>query len=349
MTDRINMTHGAGGEGMQKLLEEIILEPLKDSRPEIGLEQLDDSGIIDDIVLTTDGHTVNPLFYPGGDIGRLAVCGTVNDIAAMGAEPVGLSLGLIMEDGLEIDIIKRVMESIGQTCQECGVPVIAGDTKVVEKGAIDKLMITTSGIGRMSDMLRFNNNALKEKTGRKQKWLQDCNLRVGDDIIITGTIGDHGIALMSFREGYNFQTTLKSDNAPLNRLMNEILAVGGIVAAKDPTRGGVANTLNEWAGKSGVGIIVGEEELPVNPQVRAASDLLGIDPLEVGNEGKFIIGAAPEFTGAVLEVLGKNKYGKEGRVIGKASGEVKRVVLETSVGGRRIIEQPAGDPVPRIC
>ena len=170
MTDRINMMHGAGGEGMQKLLEEIILAPLKDSRPEIGLDQLDDSGIIDDIVLTTDGHTVKPLFYPGGDIGKLAICGTVNDIAAMGAKPVGLSLGIIMEDGLEIDIIQKVMESIGQTCAECGVPVIAGDTKVVEKAAIDKLMITTAGIGKMHQYLQINNEKLLAMTGRQQKW-----------------------------------------------------------------------------------------------------------------------------------------------------------------------------------
>jgi hydrogenase expression/formation protein HypE len=349
MTERINMNHGAGGEGMQDLLEKIILAPLKDSRPEIGLDHLDDSGVVDDVVLTTDGHTVKPLFYPGGDIGRLAVCGTVNDIAAMGAEVTGLALGIIMEDGLEMEILKQVMESIGQTCQECGVPVIAGDTKVVEKGAIDKLMVTTSGIGRMHQNLQINNEKLVAMTGRRQKWLQDCNLQDGDDIIITGTIGDHGIALMSFREGYNFQTTLQSDNAPLNGLMNEILAIGGIVAAKDPTRGGVANTLNEWASKSGIGIIVQEDELPINPQVRAASDLLGIDPLEVGNEGKFIIGTAPEFTEDILATLRHHEYGKGACIIGKASADVKRVVMETSVGGRRIVEAPAGDPVPRIC
>ncbi|MDO9537145.1 MAG: hydrogenase expression/formation protein HypE [Thermoplasmata archaeon] len=349
MQERITMNHGAGGEGMQKLLHDIILAPLKAQGMEIGLEQMDDSGIIDDIVLTTDGHTVKPLFYPGGDIGRLSICGTVNDISAMGAEPVGLSLGLIMEDGLELDILKRVIESIACTCQECGVPVIAGDTKVVEKGAIEKLMITTSGIGRMSQNLEINNEKLVAMTGRKQKWLQDCNLRPGDDIIITGTIGDHGISLMSFREGYNFQTTLESDNAPLNGLMDEALQIGGLVAAKDPTRGGVANALNEWASKSKVGIIIEEEKLPFNPQVRAASELLGIDPLEVGNEGKFIIGCAPEFTEHVLATLKSHKYGKDASVIGKASADVKRVVMHTSVGGKRIIEAPAGDPVPRIC
>lgn len=349
MTKRINMTHGAGGEAMQKLLDEIILSPLKDERPEIGLKELDDSGVIDDIVFTTDGHTVNPLFYPGGDIGRLAIAGTVNDIVALGAEPVALSLGLIMEDGLEIETIRKTMESIGQTCTECGVPVIAGDTKVVEKGAIDKMMVTTSGIGKMGEALKNNNSILQEKTGREQKWLQDCNLKPGDDIILTGTIGDHGIALMSFREGYGFETTLKSDNAPLNTLMAEALAVGGIVAAKDPTRGGIANTLNEWSEKSNVGIIIQEEALPINEQVRSVSELLGIDPLEVGNEGKFVIGVIPEMTAEVLAVIKQNEYGKDAVVIGKASGEVNRVVLETIVGGKRIIEAPVGDPVPRIC
>jgi len=346
---RVNMNHGAGGEGMQALLRDMILGPLKDPRPEIGLEQMDDSGVIEDIVLTTDGHTVKPLFYPGGDIGRLAVCGTVNDVAAMGADVVGLALGMIMEDGLEMDVLKKVMESIGSTCRECNVPVITGDTKVVEKGAIEKLMLTTSGIGRMGDALAHNNMVLKENSGREQRWLQDCNVRAGDDIIITGTIGDHGIALMSFREGYSFRTTLESDNAPLNGLIAEAMRIGGVIAAKDPTRGGVANALNEWASKSKTGIIIDEENLPFNPQVRAASDLLGIDPLEVGNEGKYIIATAPEFTGDVLKIIRKNKYGKNAAVIGRADDGVKRVVLRTAVGGKRIMEPPVGDPVPRIC
>jgi hydrogenase expression/formation protein HypE len=345
----ISTSDGAGGEAMQKLLADVILIHLKDERPEVGLKELDDSGVMDDIVFTTDGHTVNPLIYPGGDIGRLAICGTINDICAMGAEPVALSLGLIMEDGLELDCISKVMESIGQTCKESGVPVITGDTKVVEKGAIDKMMITTSGIGKAGESLMKNNSVLQEKSGRGQKWLQDSNLKSGDDIIITGTIGDHGISLMSFREGYGFETTLKSDNAPLNGLMAEALALGGIVAAKDPTRGGVANTLNEWADKSGIGIIVKEDELPIHQQVRSVSELLGIDPLEVGNEGKMVIGVIPEMTAEVLTVIKHNEYGKDARVIGKATAEVNRVVLETVVGGKRIIEAPVGDPVPRIC
>jgi hydrogenase expression/formation protein HypE len=348
MQDRITMNHGAGGEGMQALLRK-MLGQLADPRPEIGVGEMDDSGIIDGIVLTTDGHTVKPLFYPGGDIGRLAVCGTVNDIAAMGAEPVALALGIIMEDGLEMDVLERVMASVSDASRECGVPVITGDTKVVEKGAIDRMMVTTSAVGRSSAALEHNNRALLEATGREQRWLRDCNLRPGDDIIITGTIGNHGIALMSFREGYNFQTTLESDNAPLNSLMAEALAVGGLVAAKDPTRGGVANALNEMASKSGVGIIVREDALPFDPQVRAASDLLGIDPLEVGNEGKFLIGVAPEFTGKVLAAIKNNRYGNRACVIGRATSEVNRVVLETAVGGKRIMEPPAGDPVPRIC
>ncbi len=349
MKDRINMNMGAGGEGMQSLLKKFIIGALADDRPEIGLEEMDDSGIIDGIVLTTDGHTVKPLFYPGGDIGRLSVCGTVNDIAAMGAEPVALALGIIMEDGLEIAVLEKVMASIASTSRECGVPVITGDTKVVEKGAIEKMMVTTSAVGRMHPALERNNRILRESTGREQSWLRDCNLRPGDDIIITGNIGDHGIALMSFREGYNFQTTLESDNAPLNGLMNDALQIGGLVAAKDPTRGGVANALNEMASKSGVGIIVREDALPFDPQVRAASDLLGIDPLEVGNEGKFLIGVAPEFTDAVLKVIRRNMYGKNARFIGQATDTVKRVVIETAVGGKRIMEPPAGDPVPRIC
>jgi hydrogenase expression/formation protein HypE len=349
MAERINMNHGAGGESMQALLKQVILGPLMSDAAEIGLDQMDDSGVIGDVVLTTDGHTVKPLFYPGGDIGRLAVCGTVNDVAAMGADVLGLALGMIIEDGLEMDLLRRVVDSVGKTCGECGVPVITGDTKVVDKGAIEKLMLTTSGIGRMGDALMSNNRVLMETSDRRQRWLQDCNLRHGDDIIITGTIGDHGVALMSHREGYNFRTTLESDNAPLNGLMRDALAAGGIVAAKDPTRGGVANALNEWSSKSKVGIVVEEGALPFNPQVRAASDMLGIDPLEVGNEGKFIIGTAPEFTEGVLKAVRRNRYGRNAAVIGKADDAVKRVVLRTAVGGKRIMEPPAGDPVPRIC
>ncbi len=347
--ERINMNHGAGGEAMQELLRSLIVTNLGDPRPEIGLEQMDDSGVIDDIVLTTDGHTVKPLFYPGGDIGRLAICGTVNDISAMGAEPFGLALGLIMEDGLEMGILRKVVESIAATSRECGVPVITGDTKVVEKGAIEKMMVTTSAIGRFHEALRHNNQALAEKTGRTQKWLQDCNLRPGDDVIITGTIGDHGIALMSFREGYNFQTTLESDNAPLNRLMKGALEAGGLVAAKDPTRGGVANALNEWAAKSGTGILIEEDSLPFNPQVTAASGMLGIDPLEVGNEGKMLIGVASDFTEDVLRAIRRNIYGRKACVIGKAHENLRGVAVRTAVGGKRILEPPAGDPVPRIC
>jgi hydrogenase expression/formation protein HypE len=349
MSERITMTHGAGGEAMHTLLRDVVVPLLHDARAEVGLRDLDDSGVIEDIVFTTDGHTVKPLFYPGGDIGRLSVCGTINDISAMGAEPLALALGMLMEDGLPIKTINSVMKSISRTCMESGVPVITGDTKVVEKGAIEQLMITTSAVGLMGSALKKNNKIVRESEGRKQKWLLDKNLRDGDDIIITGTIGDHGMALMSFREGYGFETTLKSDNAPLNKLMAGALNVGGIVSAKDPTRGGVASLLNDWSSKSKIGIIIDEEELPIREEVRSVSELLGIDPLEVGNEGKFVLAVIPEMTDAVLKAIKRNKYGKNARVIGKASKKVKRVVMETVVGGKRIVEVPVGDPVPRIC
>jgi len=334
---------------MQGLIKDYVVKYLGGSGAEVPLEALDDSAVIDDIVIKSDSHTVKPLFFPGGDIGRLAVTGTVNDIAVMGADPLALSSGFIIEEGFLLEDFERILKSMHEACQEAEVYVLTGDTKVMEKGALDKLVINTSGIGRRNSELDENLEEVRRHRRLESRWLLDSNLAPGDRIIISGTIGDHGIAVLSSREGYGFETDVKSDVAPLNRLVKEMLKVGGVVKVKDPTRGGLANTLNEWSEKSRVGIVVHEESIPIKTGVRVACEMLGIDPLEVGNEGKLVIASIPEKAEEILKVLRNFPIGKDANIIGEASGEFREVVLQTAVGGRRIMLPPIGDPVPRIC
>jgi len=334
---------------MQDLIKKFIVHHLGGSGCEVPLEALDDSAVIDDIVLKSDSHTVKPLFFPGGDIGRMAISGTVNDIAVMGAEPKGLAAGFILEESFPISDFERIVISMEDTCKEAGVYVVTGDTKVVEKGALDKFVINTSGIGKRSEALESNIQVVKKYRPFDSRWLLDSNIREGDKILVSGTIGDHGIAVLSFREGYGFETEVKSDVAPLNKLVKKLLEVGGIVKIKDPTRGGLSNTLNEWSEKSKVGILIHEKDVPIREGVRSASEMLGIDPLEVGNEGKIVIAAVPQMAEQILNELKASREGKSAAIIGEATHQYEEVVMETTVGGRRIISPPAGDPVPRIC
>ncbi|HDJ04999.1 hydrogenase expression/formation protein HypE [Candidatus Bathyarchaeota archaeon] len=343
------MAHGAGGALMQKLIKEYMLKYLGGSGVEVPLEALDDAAVVDGIVLKSDSHTVKPLFFPGGDIGRLAVAGTVNDIAVLGAKPVALSLGLVLEEGFPIQDLERIVRSIKETCEEAGVYVVTGDTKVVERGSLEGCIINTSGIGVRSEELERNLQVVKRYRRLKARWILDSNLSPGDKIIVSGAIGDHGLAVLSSREGYGFGSSIRSDVAPLNLVVSRILRVGGITAMKDPTRGGLSNALNEWSEKSGVGIEIYEEKIPVHEDVKAACEMLGIDPLDVGNEGKLLIGVVPEKAEEVLEELRRTREGKEAQIIGEATREFKEVVLKTAIGGRRIIPTPIGDPIPRIC
>jgi hydrogenase expression/formation protein HypE len=343
------MSHGAGGTIMQDLIRKFIVRHLGGSGFEVPLEALDDSAVVDDIVLKSDSHTVKPLFFPGGDIGRLAISGTVNDIAVMGADPTALTAGFILEEGFLISDFERIVASMEDTCREAEVFVVTGDTKVVEKGALDKFMINTSGIGKRSKALESNIQVVKKFRPFNSRWLLDSNIREGDKILVSGTIGDHGIAVLSFREGYGFETEVKSDVAPLNKVIKRILKVGGIVKIKDPTRGGLSNTLNEWSEKSKVGILLYEKDVPIREGVRSACEMLGIDPLEVGNEGKLVIAAVPQMAEKILDELKVTPEGKHAAIIGEATHRFEEVVMETAVGGRRIVSPPAGDPVPRIC
>ncbi|UCF12016.1 MAG: hydrogenase expression/formation protein HypE [Thermoplasmatales archaeon] len=350
MAEKIKLAQGAGGELMDKLIKDKILKYfVKKDNSEVSLSMLDDAAVIEDIVFSTDSHTVQPIIFPGGDIGSLAVSGTVNDIAVMGAKSLALSTGFIIEEGFPIETFEKIVMNMGKCSEDAGVPIITGDTKVVEKGAIQEFMINTSGIGTRSKFLDINIKEVKRYRSFNQRWLLDSNLEKGDKIILSGNIGEHGIALLSFREGYGFETKVKSDVAPINILLEKALAQGGIVSAKDPTRGGLANTANEFSDKSHIGIILDEERIPIPDGVRSACDMLGIDPLEIGNEGKVIFGVVKEKAEDVLNVLKKYPLGKNATIIGEGTDKIRGVVLQTTVGGRRILHKPLGDPVPRIC
>ncbi len=350
MNGKITLAHGAGGERMDTFIKQSILKHFRmDNACEVSLDMLDDSAVIDDIVFSTDSHTVQPLIFPGGDIGSLAVSGTVNDISVLGATPLALSAGFIIEEGFSLKTFDTIIENMGLCAKRAHVPIITGDTKVVEKGAIQEFMINTSGIGKRSTILDENLIEVRRFRSFEKRWLLDSCLRPGDKIIISGNIGEHGIALLSFREGYGFETQVASDVAPINDLMKHALQVGGLVSAKDPTRGGLANTVNEFSEKSRTGIMLYEDAIPIPQGVQAACDMLGLDPLQIGNEGKVVIGVVKEKADEVLKAIRRHPLGKHAAIIGDVTDRVDGVVLQTSVGGHRVLQKPVGDPIPRIC
>ncbi|MGZ7158869.1 MAG: hydrogenase expression/formation protein HypE [Methanobacterium sp.] len=335
---KISMAHGAGGEMMQSLISDIILDNIKNKKVDggIGLEELDDGATIPfgeyEIVISTDSHTIDPIFFPGGDIGKLSITGTVNDVAVMGAKPLAIANAMVISEGFTSDEFERLIKSMDEACSEAGVALVTGDTKVMEHDKLDKIIISTTGIG----------------IAKKGQITSDANLEVGNKIILSGSVGDHGIALMSYREGFGFETDLQSDVAPVVEMTEKALEIGGVNAMKDPTRGGIANALNELASKSGVGMMIYEDKIPVKEQVYAASEMLGIDPFEVANEGKVIMGVEADMADEILEALRNTKYGKEAQIIGEVT-EDKHVIMETLLGGKRILEAPIADPVPRVC
>jgi len=339
LSEEITLAHGAGGRLMEELIEQVIAANITNKNAGgVGLEALDDGASLRvgdyEIVIATDAHTVSPLFFPGGDIGKLAVYGTANDVAVMGAKPLAIASALVIEEGLPKEELEKVIKSMDAAARECGVAIVTGDTKVVERGKLDKLVVTTTGVG----------------IAEKGRVITDAGVEPGDVIIITGTIGDHGTALLAFREGFEFETTLESDVAHVWPAVERALRVGGIKAMKDPTRGGVASALNEWATKAKVGIVIRESDLPIREEVLSACELLGIDPLSVGNEGKALIAVKREKAQDVLSAVRSTKVGKNAAIIGEVTSEhPKKVVLETEIGGKRILDWPLADPVPRIC
>lgn len=346
------MLHGAGGTVMHDLVKNYIVKYFGGvGNAEVPLEALDDAAVVGDTILKSDSHAVKPIFFPGGDIGRLAVSGTVNDIAVLGAEPYALACGLVLEEGLAIADFEKILASMRQTCQEAGVGIVTGDTKVVEKGSLGGCVINVSGVGRRTEALEKNLKIVRQfRSDFKARWILDSNLKPEDKILLSGTIGDHGLAVLSAQERLSFGSSIKSDVKPLNRLIQRLLGeVGGITAMKDPTRGGLADALNEFSEKSHVGILVHEDKIPIRKDVKAACEMLGLDPLEVGNEGKIVIGVVKEKAEEVLKLLKTAEEGKEAEIIGEATNAFSGVAMQTVVGGKRIIPRPIGDPVPRIC
>ncbi len=333
--DRILLAHGSGGRLSHELVKDIFL-PVFDNP---ALSRLDDRAELEmpgtRLAFTTDSFVVSPPFFPGGDIGKLAVCGTVNDLAMGGAEPLYLSAGFIIEEGFPLNMLRAIAQSMKKAADEAGVQVVCGDTKVVENGSADGIFINTSGIGRVPEGVHVSGSSA----------------RPGDKVIINGFIGDHGIAVMAERQGLSFRERITSDCAPLNGLVRLMLEVSKDVRVlRDPTRGGVATTLNEIAGQSGVGIVLHEQALPVREQVLGACEILGFDPLYVANEGKLLAVVPADTADRLVEAMRNHPYGRESAVIGEVAAEHPgRVVLATGIGGRRIIDMLVGEQLPRIC
>ena len=340
--DRITLKHGAGGRAMRGLIETAFLHAFATDPPQLagvhGLAAMDDGGAvrIGDrwLVLTTDSHVIQPAFFPGGDIGRLAIAGTVNDLAMMGATDVlGLTCSVIVEEGFLRSDLERILVSMRETCLEADATVLAGDTKVMGKGEIDGIVINTAGIALTSRLIT------------------DCGLRPGDRLIVTGTIGDHGMAVMATRHGLALDTPLESDVAPINGLIRAALAADptAVTAMKDPTRGGVASVLHEMASKGRVGIVIDERALPVRTEVRGISELVGIDPLLVANEGKAVMAVRADAAERVLETLRAHPLGRAAAIVGVCTEERPGLVVLDTGFGRRLVAEPEGELLPRIC
>jgi len=365
--DRILLAHGSGGKLSADLVRELFAPAFRNP----ALDRMDDSavvtlpghgdgvasGLVPDVVpvgtlgssgmnpdatelpgrlaITTDSHVVKPLFFEGGDIGRLAVCGTVNDLAAVGATPLYLTAGFILEEGLPVETLRQVVASMKAAAEEAGVRIVAGDTKVVERGSADGLYITTSGVGLVPAGVD----------------LSGANLRPGDVVLLSGFIGDHGIAVLSKREGLEFTAPVASDTAPLNGMARAMLeAAPHLRALRDPTRGGLATVLNEFAVQSGVAIQIQESEIPVQPAVQGACEMLGYDPLYMANEGKLVAVAPAEEAEACLAAMRGSRYGAEARIIGQVmEAPAGKVLMKTLIGGTRVVQMLMGEILPRIC
>jgi len=336
MVEKITLAHGSGGKASHELIENLFVSAFG-SKPLMAME---DSAVVkagsETIAFSTDSFVVDPIFFPGGDIGSLAVHGTVNDLAMRGAKPLYISVGMIIEEGFAYRDLETIVKSLKQGADKAGVAIVAGDTKVVQAGKADKIFINTTGIGLLE-----GNCDISAKNGRP-----------GDTIILSGTMADHGATILCQREGLKIQGDFKSDSAPLNHLVSAIIREAGdaVHVLRDPTRGGVGTTLNELAGSSGVGVRIREAALPVRGDVRGACELLGLDPLYLANEGKLLAFVAPEAAEAVLAVMQKMEYGKNSCIIGEVVADHPgKVVLETIIGSSRMVDMLHGEPLPRIC
>ena len=335
MTDRINMTHGGGGRAMANLIRDVfqkhLANPILDRGDDAGLFAVQNGRM----VMSTDGHVIAPLFFPGGDIGALSVHGTVNDLAMMGARPLYLTAGFILEEGFPLADLDRIVQSMAQAANAAGVQVISGDTKVVERGKGDGVFITTTGIGVVPESLD----------------LSVVNVAAGQSVLLSGTMGDHGVAVLSKRENLEFETAICSDSAALHGLVADMVAaVPDIAMLRDPTRGGLSATLNEIVTAAGVGITLDEAQIPVSPDVAAACELLGLDPLNTANEGKLIAICPSAKADALLAIMRAHPLGQNAAIIGKVTDDPSHLVqMKTAFGGTRIVDWLAGEQLPRIC
>jgi len=333
--DRILLSHGSGGLMMKELIEEVFLNRFRDE----ALARMDDATSVpietDRIAMSTDTFTVSPLFFPGGDIGRLAVCGTVNDVATSGAKPLYMSVGFVLEEGLLVEDLKQILVSMADSAEEAGVRIITGDTKVVERGHGDGVYVNTAGVGALSDGVDLSGSYCQP----------------GDKVLLSGTLGDHGIAVISKRKGLSFSTDIESDAAPLNHLISAVMeAALDVRCFRDPTRGGLSSTLNELADASGVSIEIEEKSIPVRDQVRGACEMLGYDVLQVANEGKMIAIVPAAQANEALEAMRSAPYGEDAAVIGEVTEKsTGKVYVRTGFGAKRIMDMLVGEQLPRIC
>jgi hydrogenase expression/formation protein HypE len=334
---RITLKQGGGGRAMRTLIEKLFVRDFAELPFEgVGVGAMDDGAAIcigdEWLVITTDSHVIHPIFFPGGDIGRLSICGTVNDLAMMGATRVlGLTCSVILEEGFSVESLESIQRSMVAACREANAPVITGDTKVMGRGEIDGIVINTCGIGLTRTLIRDN------------------GLKAGDKIIVTGSIAEHGLAVMAKRHGIEFEGELTSDVAPLNAMIAPLLLTNAITAMKDPTRGGVASALHEMASKSGVGVVLQESAIPITPAVHAIGEMLGIDPLHVANEGKALIGVRAADVDDVLALLHADLLGRNAAVIGTCVSERPGSIILDTGFGKRLVAEPDGEPLPRIC
>jgi hydrogenase expression/formation protein HypE len=335
---KIESAHGAGGKIMHRLLEDVVIPSFSRRKiGTIGLDEMDDGATLQvagvNLIVCTDAHTVHPIVFPGGNLGVLTACGTINDLAVMGAKPVAMTNTVIVEEGVEIETLKTMLTSLNSIIEPLGVAMIAGDTKVMPPGTLDGVVMSTTGIG----------------TPYLNQPITDSGARADDDIIISGPIGDHGTTLLAHREGLKFETDLVSDVAPLWEPIHDCLDVGGVHAMKDPTRGGTAVALNEIASKSKVEFELQEDQIPVRSSVQSLCNVLGLDPLHMSCEGTVVMSVDATRTDDILNALSKHKTTSEAKVVGKVKAGKARVIMKTAIGGRKIVQVPYGEPIPRVC
>jgi hydrogenase expression/formation protein HypE len=335
-TGKVDLSHGGGGRAMAQLIDEMFIKQFDND----WLNQRNDQAVFNvpagRLVMSTDGHVISPLFFPGGDIGSLAVHGTVNDVAMSGAQPLYLAAGFILEEGLPLADLEKIVISMAQAAKRAGTPIVTGDTKVVERGKGDGVFITTTGVGIVPDGVNISGN----------------RAQAGCAVLVSGTMGDHGVAIMASRENLQFETSIASDSAALNGLVAAMVAIApaDIFCLRDPTRGGLATALNELAQQSGVGMVIDEAHIPIKSEVKAACEILGLDPLYVANEGKLVCICAASAAEPLLTIMRQHPLGVDAAIIGTVTDDPNHFVqMRTAFGGRRIVDWPVGEQLPRIC